>query len=224
MSSTGLEQFYKAIGDAGGVFHPYRFKVTIMNNDSRVMADSGFDMKKYGKFFVNNIRTNEAGGNTPSSKLKNSSESDQFTFFAQSASLPGRNVTEVETHFLGMTFSVPYGMTYEKELQLSIICDSKMQSRKFCEEWMDVHSSLEKASGGIKGILDINTELQLLNTMLDNEIPTEIYTLVGCWPKRIGDISLDHSATGHSTFNFTLAYQFFTNEKDNQQWKILIKK
>ena len=201
VGSNGIASFYEAL-NTKGVFHPYRFKVSIHSEiANKIMNNPSLDTP------MQQIEESKMKNDLVASEFVN--DDGKFTFFAQSTAIPGRSLTEIEAHFLGMTFVIPYNMTYEKQISLNMICDSKLLIRDFCESWMDYHGSLEKASGGVKGLSDFSVELGLLKTSLDNNDVMKYYVLNGCWPKTIGDITLDHTGTGHSTFNFIIAYQWY---------------
>lgn len=179
---TGIKGFYMKFNKTG-VFHPYRFRAELIHGENI------FNKTEYAGYFDEN-----------------------FTFFVNSTQLPGKNITENTVGFLGMDFTMPNNVTYDKEIDLTVICDSDMKIRTMFEKWMDESSGLGLAGGGNKKLRPAHLQLVLLKTDLKTQINK--YILKGCWPKRLGTVNLDHTGTGHSTFTASLAYQYYVPSMD----------
>ena len=79
--------------------------------------------------------------------------SQTFSYWAQSASIPGFNINKTDVNFYGAKFHVPACKTYEHDFSTNILLDQDMIMYKKLETWLKMISRYEISGGGIKVIL-----------------------------------------------------------------------
>jgi hypothetical protein len=134
--------------------------------------------------------------------------------YVRSASLPGRNINNVDVKYMGLSFNVPGGVTYPNSgaYSLEFYCDQNSLLR---ERLMTESRSVfdDTSSTG-----DYNTpgpENYVILYQLDKQLtPVTKYVLYGTSIRDVGDISYEIAdGTGnYKTFTTTFAYHYFTNE------------
>jgi len=134
-------------------------------------------------------------------------ESMKFTFFAESASVPGLTQSTIETMYHGMTFRNPGNLEFESPWTVSVRCDSEMKIRDAVEKWVKNSADLTKGGGGDKKVPSFNAKVDLL----DDELETiqKTYVLEGVFPQSIAELTLDHTSNEISRFDLGIAYQYW---------------
>jgi hypothetical protein len=137
--------------------------------------------------------------------------------YVRTASLPGRNINNVEAKYMGLSFNVPGGVTYPGSgaYSLEFYCDSasilreKLLSASFLTFNDATSIGFNATPGG-----DSYITLHQLDKML-NVIAT--YTLVGASIRDVSDISysIAEGTGNYVTFTATFAYHFWTSELPN---------
>jgi len=130
-------------------------------------------------------------------------------FMAKGATLPGKIISTAELKFQGLGFKIPGNVQYEHEIELSIICDSNMNTYEDVKAWMAKFSNLAMSTGGKKLIPDTKFYIDLLDPTLSETVRS--YQLIGVFPHSIGGIELAHEGGGDTVSEFTLGltYQYF---------------
>lgn len=145
-----------------------------------------------------------------------SGETMTFTFFAQASTVPGFTQGVNETQYHGMTFRSPANITFESPWSITVRCDADMKIRDAVEAWIKESADLEKGGGGNKKIPQYNAKVDLLDDELEKINKT--YILEGVFPESLGELTIDHASTEISTFDLSIAYQYWyaANEESGQ--------
>ena len=136
--------------------------------------------------------------------------------YVETASLPGRAITNVTVPYMGLTFNTPGTANYPGSAGYSVTfrCDQKYNIRAALEA-ATFKSFDEQTSTGDYGMPNEGTTLQLAlldKTIGDRGFPRVVryYTLFGVWVQSIADAAYDIKDTGTvQTVQCTLAYQFW---------------
>lgn len=131
--------------------------------------------------------------------------------YVRTASLPGRNINNVEAKYMGLAFNIPGGVTYPNSAAYSLefYCDAKSELR---ESLMDVSMKTfdDNLSTGLYSTP--SSESYMMLYQLDKDLqPVTSYKLVGLSIRDVGDISYEIAeGTGnYKTFTTTFAYHYW---------------
>lgn len=138
------------------------------------------------QFFVQLYTTDDLGWN--------SAAGENFSYYVQSASIPGTKLVNGKTVFFGTEFRIPGVKQWDHNWQTEILIDEDLKIYKKLELWREAISSLNKNGGGIKSIPHYQAEVSILST--DHQTTVETYVLEGVWLKSLGDISLAYQNNG----------------------------
>ena len=140
--------------------------------------------------------------------------------YVETASLPGRAITNVTVPYMGMTFNTPGTANYPGSAGWNVTfrCDARYNIREALEA-ATFATFDEATSSGNYGMPDENITLTM--ALLGKEIgeggfarTVRTYTLYGVWVQSIADAAYDVKDTGSvQTIQATLAYQFWRSGK-----------
>ena len=146
-------------------------------------------------------------------------DGDGDLVYARSASLPGRNITNVNVNYFGQEFQVPGRATYANAAGYSI--------EFYHDENCEIRTKMEAASravwGGVtgnaatdsKGLYGMPGEESVINLeQIDKNLnPVREIKLIGASIRDIGDISYTIAEGTGTVLNFpvTFAYHFYTD-------------
>lgn len=161
---------------------------------------------------INIVATNNLS--TPQAKATVVQMGEDELVYVRTASLPGRNINNVEAKYMGLSFNVPGGVTYPNSgaYSLEFYCDSGSILR---ESLLDASFTTFNDSNSIGFNAtpgeDSYIQLHQLDKML-NVVST--YKLVGASIRDVSDISYEIAeGTGnYKTFTATFAYHYWTSE------------
>lgn len=130
--------------------------------------------------------------------------------YVETASLPGRQITNVPVPYMGLAFNVPGTASYPGSAGYSVTFR--------CDQAYNIRSALEAAlfdtfdESKSAGKYDIPTQGSTLTmNLLDKSLKTvRSYTLFGVYVQALADAAYNISDTGTvQTIQATLAYQFW---------------
>jgi len=67
-----------------------------------------------------------------------SDTSELATFYAESVEIPGKVINTIKTRIQGKNVERPYEFLYEGPLSITFLVDTKMQIRKYFDDWMNL--------------------------------------------------------------------------------------
>ena len=120
--------------------------------------------------------------------------SKMFTVFAQSASIPPRNINTTPYRIEHAHFEIPYGISYEP-ISITFILDRNMLLREFFTAW---HALIYKSDNGMEFYNDYvgNVMISSLDKGLAAGESTYDTMLINAYPKSIGDVQYSSSGQG----------------------------
>ena len=136
-----------------------------------------------------------------------------FTYFAQSASLPKYDITKAKVSYYGITFNTPGTIKYAHEWSCDILLDQKMYMYEIMRAWMRSLSDLRINGGGNRVIPNCDLKINILDSTHQYVLTT--YRLVGIWPNNIGEIKLAYKGDDNTvqTAKFGFKYQYCYEEQ-----------
>jgi len=130
--------------------------------------------------------------------------------YIESASLPGRSITNVPVPYMGLSFNVPGTVTYpgSPSYQVTFRCDADYNIRAALEA-ATFNTFDEDTSAGQYSLPGINSTIQL--ELLDKKgAPVRQYNLFGVYVQSLADTAYTVTDTGSvATIQATIAYQFW---------------
>ena len=131
--------------------------------------------------------------------------------YAKTAILPGREITNVEAKYMGLTFNVPGAMIYtgSNGYTLNFYCDERSSIRQKLED-LSFLTFDDRTSTGYYETPTRNSVITLVQ--LDPRLkPVATYKLVGCSIRNVGPLNYDMAGgTGQIvSFDTTIAYHFY---------------
>lgn len=143
-------------------------------------------------------------------QLANTNFNEDVLVYVESASLPGREIVNVEVPFMGLNFNVPGTARYPGSSEYAV--------RFRCDANYDIRTVLENATfntfddGASTGDYNIarNSSVIVLNLLNKNGGTIRQYTLYGAYVKTVGAMGYELGDNGQiQTIDTTLAYQYW---------------
>lgn len=158
---------------------------------------------------INIVANNNAAGRSDTRTIVDMTEDDLV--YVRTASLPGRNINNVEAKYMGLSFNVPGGVTYPNSAAYSLefYCDSASTLR---ERFMTASFATfdDNTSVGLNATPGEESYI-VLNQLDKNLVNVTNYKLVGVSIRDVSDISYEIAeGTGnYKTFSVTFAYHYW---------------
>ena len=134
------------------------------------------------------------GGTQSFTLFDNASNPDEnFTYYAQSGSIPKFTIQKASIPFYATDFRTPTVIQYNHDWIVKILLEQDMIMYEKLRAWMKLMTSLENSGGGIKTIPNINMRISLMNS--EHTHFTSSYVMTGIWPVEIPQISLKYENT-----------------------------
>ena len=133
--------------------------------------------------------------------------------YAQTGTLPGREVTNVPINFHGLEFNLPGNAKYTNSAGWEVTwrLDQALNIRRLFEDWNYAIFDDRSTSGQT-----IRGDDSQLTMVLYDQAGTEVdtYRLFGLYPVSVGAVEYDIGTDGEvQTFTTTLAYHYFKRTK-----------
>lgn len=149
-------------------------------------------------------------------QLANTNFGEDSLVYLQTASLPGRAITNVQVPFMGLDFNVPGTVKYpnSNNYTVSFRCDANYNIRTVLEN-ATFNTFDDGTSTGDYNIAR-NSSVIILNLLDKNGGVARQYTLYGAYVVSIGDIAYDLTDAGTiQNVDATLAYQYWRVTSSN---------
>lgn len=131
--------------------------------------------------------------------------------YAKSAKLPGRNITNVEAKYMGLTFNIPGVVEYPESANYSLefYCDKNSQIRNKFEQWSRLLFN-DSNSTGVYSVPQRTSIIQLAQLDAALNIMQQ-YKLVGASIRSLGDMEykMAEGSGDIMAFNVTFAYHYY---------------
>lgn len=130
--------------------------------------------------------------------------------YAETANLPGRNITNIPTPYMGLDFNLPGLAKYpgSDAYNITFRADGENIIRQLFEDWTrHIFQDVGKSSGDYKMREGNVITLALLR---QNGKILRQYKLVGAYPTSCGELAFDMKGNGEVvSFQATIAYQYW---------------
>lgn len=142
------------------------------------------------------------------------SPDQNFTYYAQSASLPKFQIQKATATYYGTQFRVPTTIQYEHEYSVKILIEQDMIMYEKLRTWMKMISDLRSNGGGIKTIPSVAMRLNILDS--SHQYFTTSYVMEGVWPLTIPAITLKYQQDDNNpiTLDCKFKYQYCYRDDD----------
>jgi len=131
--------------------------------------------------------------------------------YAKSGKVPGRNITNVEAKYMGLTFNIPGVVSYpnSESYSLKFYCDKNSYLRNKFEIWSRNLFNDANSTGDYR-VPQKTSYIQLAQLSPDQSILQQ-YKLVGASVRSIGDLEYDFAEGTGSVMSFeaTVSYHYY---------------
>ncbi len=144
------------------------------------------------------------------------SPDENFSYWAQSASLPSFEIGKADVNFYGATFHTPTCMKYAHDFKTNILLDQDFTMYKKLETWLKMISRYELSGGGIKTIPTCKLRVKLLNSEHKEFTTSMVYE--GVWITSLGSKEFTYGTANANPIyidvNFKYQYAYRDDELD----------
>lgn len=137
--------------------------------------------------------------------------SEDDLVYARGGTIPGREISENTVSYMGLDFRVPGSVKYAGSYDIEFLCDTSDTLRNLMLTW--TRDTFDDATSTGNYFIAKETsivDLVQLDTQLERVAQ---YTLVGVYPKQVGDITYTLDGTGAPVnFSMTLGYHYIRSE------------
>jgi len=174
--------------------NPYNLKTFYSN----IMKENAL-LYKY-QFIVDFIGLDKYGITDTTDAAKN------ITYYIQSASIPGYQLTNGKTVFLGTEFRAPGVLKFGHQWNTSVLLSQSLFSYKGLQNWRREISRLEIDGGGIKTIPDVQARVSVLSS--DHQTIEKSFILEGVWIKELGALQLQYTNGGSEPLKCSVQFRY----------------
>jgi hypothetical protein len=137
-----------------------------------------------------------------------------FSYYVQSADIPGSKLVNGKTVFFGTEFRIPGVKQFDHNWSVNILLDQDLTMFKKLERWRNDISSLKSNGGGNKHLTNYYAKVHLLNETHTSVVQT--FIIAGIWIKSLGDINLAYANGGGDVLKIPaeFRYQYIYREND----------
>lgn len=137
--------------------------------------------------------------------------SEDDLVYAKGGVIPGREISESTVSYMGLDFRVPGSAKYTGSYDVTFLCDKADTLRNLMLQWTrDTFDDATSTGNYFMAKETSIVDLVQLDTQLERVAQ---YTLVGVYPKQVGDITYNLEGTGAPVeFQLTLGYHYVRSE------------
>lgn len=165
---------------------------------TNIMKDNALLYKN--QFIVDFIGLEQYGITSSTEPVKN------ITYYVQSASIPGYQLVNGKTTFMGTEFRIPGVLKYNHSWSVNILLNENMFAYVGLQTWRRYISRLEIDGGGIKTIPNVQARVSVLSP--DHQQIVNSYILEGVWIKELGEINLAYANGGGNVMKCTAQFRY----------------
>lgn len=135
--------------------------------------------------------------------------SEIATYLVRTTSLPETTIDEIPLAWQGFDFKVAGKYTYS-DWNVTFNCDADANIQKYFHQWMAlIHDPTTNVYSNPTNYM-VDQQLELLGL---TGSPIMKYKLFACWPKMIGNATLDYSQNDVIQFDITFTYLYHVTDK-----------
>lgn len=138
-------------------------------------------------------------------------DTNKTTYLVRTASLPETSIDEIQLAWQGFDFKIAGKYTYS-DWNITFNCDSEANIQKHFHNWLSfIHDPTTNVYASPKDYM-VDQQVELLG---NNGEPIAKYKLFACWPKSIGQLSLDYTQNDVAQFDITFTYLYHVVDKSS---------
>lgn len=131
-----------------------------------------------------------------------------FDLYAQSASIPGKNLTTLEVKKHAFSLKMPDQVTFDGTWSVNVLLNLSLSVYKRLLDWQAQYSSLECDMGGTRGFPSANAKVYLLNNLFKTDGSAGLMTIYGIFPTKVPQIDLSQEESAYLTPTVEFAYSY----------------
>ena len=163
-------------------------------------------------FSIQFLADSNAGGDKVDGSAKDLFKS--FNIYAQSASVPGKNLTTLEVKKHAFSLKMPDQVTFDGTWSVNVLLNLSLSYYKRLLEWQAQYSSLECDMGGIRGFPGVKAGVQILNNLFKADKTAGKITMYGIFPTKVPQIDLSQEESAYLTPTVEFAYSYHDDFTD----------
>lgn len=150
-----------------------------------------------------------------------------FLIYVEAATLPGKQINNVQVPFMGLNFNIPGTESFPNSGGYSVTfrCDQDYNIRRLLEDYMEFTFSHKNSTGNFNtpsagSIIELELTGKTMAGGPGGGEPIEIrkYRMYGAYVQSLGDVNYTAGDNGAIvSFPVTLAYQFWEAEQINSE-------
>ena len=172
--------------------------------------------KNMPRFDIDSYRGNFQGGaraylfyHKPVFPTSIGGDTDMATYLVRSTSLPETSIDEITLAWQGFDFKVAGKYTYA-DWTVTFNCDAEANIQKHYHNWLSlIHDPTTTMYASPVNYM-VDQQVELLG--ITGEAITK-YKLFACWPKMVGNATLDYTQNDVVQFDVTFAYLYHVTDK-----------
>lgn len=140
-----------------------------------------------------------------------------FTYWAQSATIPDFTIPAAKVPFYATDFRVPACMVYKHQFSTKIFLDQDLTMYNKLDTWLKMITRLQLSGGGIKTIPTVKLRIRLLDSQ--HQYFTSSFVLEGVWISKLSGADLKYQQGGASNIlqpNVEFRVQYYYRDDDAQ--------
>ena len=142
-------------------------------------------------------------GGSPGGELN----SRDVMMLCESVNLPGLNIFTNELRVFGESRSTPYSVSYS-EISMNFLLDKNMKVRQYFEDW--TNQVFDRSTRELGYYTDYTKDIEIYVSDKEGK-PVHAVKLYQCFPKSIGDVSLDYNSRDILRVPVTIQYKYWEN-------------
>lgn len=140
-------------------------------------------------------------------KSNNFMDDDNFTYLVKSTKLPSTTLEEMEANWQGNKYKLATTPTYD-DFSITFNIDPESAVHEKISKWSNyINDPRTNMHGDPNTTNSYFSEIKLKHLNPQGEVK-KTYTLVGAWPKVVGEVTLDYSTKEIASFDVTFSYQY----------------
>ncbi len=150
---------------------------------------------------------------TPPSIYDHGQDLQFFTYLAQSAKIPEKNIGEIEIKYHGMSLKIPGDYTHD-DLSITFLNHYGWEPRDFFEGWIEIIQSISSDNSRADSISVLDDAHLIVKQVGDiEEDILASYKFYNIFPKSISEIELNmETYDSVETFTVTFSYSHWVQE------------
>ena len=134
---------------------------------------------------------------------------EDILYFFKSATIPGFTMKNAQVPFFGTEFRVPGVQSFSHNWTATLLATQDFKAYKAFRDWQEAISSLSMDGGGEKGVPNIEMEIHVLNSSMQED--RDVICLAGVWVSNVQGFNLAYTQGGGNTPDLQIEFRYQYN-------------